>query len=66
MLRFLKMITPVKCVIPRYDGYVCYPKEGDLFQKFTLQGRQKVWGVDIDKRKGSNVQVFKLLWDADK
>jgi hypothetical protein len=29
VLRFLKIITPAKCVTPGYDGYICEPKEGD-------------------------------------
>ena len=35
VLRFLKIITPVKCVMPLYDGYVKCPKEGELFQRGT-------------------------------
>jgi hypothetical protein len=30
VLRLLKIITPVKCVIPLYDGYICCPKEADF------------------------------------
>ena len=68
VLRFLKMVTPVECVrvIPHYISHINYPKEGDLFQKFTPQGRQKVWGVNIDKPKGPNLQGIELLWDSDK
>jgi hypothetical protein len=67
VLRFLKIITPVKSVMPLYDGNICWPKEGELYQKF---GRKvpKVWSVKIEKSKGtdpcSNVPGLKLLWDA--
>ena len=30
MLRFLKIITPMKCVIPDYDGYISELKEGGV------------------------------------
>ena len=61
VLRFLKIITPVKCVIPSYAGYINCPREGELYQKFRLDGRQTVWNVNIDDMaKG---QGFKLLWD---
>ena len=46
VLRFLKMITPVKCVLPLYDGYICCPEEGELYRKFT---NSAVWSVKIDK-----------------
>ena len=65
LLRFLKIITPVKCVIPQYDGHIRCPKEGELYRK---SGTQKVWSVNIDKsiRIGpdSIVPGLKLLWDA--
>ena len=68
MLRFLKIITPVKCVIPRYDGYICCPKEGELYQKRQAgpKASQKVWSLSIDKSKGpeSLGPGLMLLWDA--
>ena len=61
VLRFLKIITPVECVIPSYGGYINCPREGELYQKFTLDGRQRVWNVNIDEMaKGEGL---KLLWD---
>ena len=41
VLRFLKIITPVKCVIPLYDGYISCPKEGELHQR-RRQTKKKV------------------------
>jgi hypothetical protein len=72
VLRFLKIITPVKCVavIPLYDGYICCPKEGELYQKsgYKFKDRRIVWGVNIDKSKlegpKSVVPGLQLLWDA--
>ena len=66
MLRFLKIITPVKCVIPLYDNHISCPKEGELYQKTRVKGHPKVWSVNIDKSKGpySSVPGFQLLWDA--
>ena len=66
VLCFLKMITPVRCVIPSYDGYICCPKEGELFQRAS-QGTPKmdlpVWSVNIDKSKGVKFRGLRLLWD---
>ena len=66
VLRFLKIITPVKCVIPDYDGYICCPKEGELHRRSRKFFRmdQSVWSVNIDKSKGSMIPGLRLLWDA--
>ena len=56
VLRFLQLITPLKCVIPLYDGYVGLPKEGELHRrsKRIYNGRPvdksklPVWSVNID------------------
>jgi hypothetical protein len=45
VLRFLKTITPVQCVTPRYDGFMRQPMEGELYQKAG-----KFWSINIDKR----------------
>jgi len=67
VLRFLKIITPVKCVIPNYDGFIVPPKEGELHRKFNTRGandksNQPVWSVDIDK--SVMLRGFQLLWDT--
>ena len=33
VLRFLKIITPVKYVLPVYDGFICCRKEGELHRR---------------------------------
>ena len=63
LLRFLKIIPPVNCVKPLYDGYVHCPREGELHQK------SKVWGLDIDKAKikrgkSKSLRGLQLLWDV--
>ena len=70
VLRFLKMITPVKCVMPLYDGYIACPKEGELYQripypiKASIKSYQQVWSANIDKPKGLMLRGLQLLWDA--
>jgi hypothetical protein len=67
VLRILKLITPVNCIIPGYDGHVCSPKEGELFQRYTgnVLRELRAWGCNIDKpsvkfaRRG-----LQLLWDV--
>ena len=65
VLRILKIITPVKCVIPSYDGHLCFPEEGSLLQKFDRTGERKyrAWGFDIDNSKVIK-RGLQLLWDA--
>jgi hypothetical protein len=74
VLRVLKIITPVKCVIPDYDGYLCCPKEGELYSRLhrvtkkfpsPLNLEQQVWSVNIDKSKNSLITTgLRLLWDT--
>ena len=33
VLRILKIITTMRCVIPLYDGNIMPPKEGELHQR---------------------------------
>jgi len=64
VLRFLKIITPVKCVIPHYDGYIMPPKEGELHQRTPIvKSNPPVWSLNIDK-KGAMGLALRLLWDA--
>ena len=73
VLRFLKIITPVKCVKPLYDDYICFPREGELFRRLTNEGKpivlhssvRPVWSVDIDQEKKHPMKRgLQLLWDA--
>ena len=67
VLRFLKIITPVKCVIPSYDGYIVQPKEGELHRKSLkltpVEMDKPVWSVDIDE-KSIMSRGLQLLWEA--
>ena len=68
VLRFLKIITPVKCVIPSYDGHLCSPKEGELLRKgFKIiddKLDQPVWSFNIDKKNGDLSRGLRLLWNT--
>ena len=69
VLRILKIITPVKCVIPSYDGYVCVPEEGRLYMrpKVNTDKRQyQVWSLNIDLNvdKSRMKRALQLLWDV--
>ena len=60
MLRFLKIIEPVKCIMPLYDDYICTPEEGELYLKRRgwLNMRRSVWNINIDKsRKDSRSSI---------
>jgi hypothetical protein len=68
VLRYLKIITPVKCVIPLYDGCIVPPNEGELQRKFavksTVELDRLVWSINVDKPKSRTAQGLRLLWDA--
>ena len=60
VLRFLKIIEPVKCVMPLYDGFICCPEEGELHR-----GKNKVWNLNIGKWKAIPIkQGLQLLLDT--
>jgi hypothetical protein len=68
VLRYLKIITPVKCVIPFYDGHIVQPEEGKLHRrtprKTTVELDRLVWSVNVDKPRSLTAQSLRLLWDA--
>jgi hypothetical protein len=69
VLRLLKIIIPVKCVIPLYDGFIAPPEEGELCwrnppKRKNVKLDQLVWSINIDKRIGRTAQSLRLLWDA--
>ena len=67
VLRFLKIITPVNCLIPLYNGYIVRPEEGELHRRcYRYKTDHQVWGVNIDeeRKKRNMVQGLRLLWDA--
>jgi len=69
VLRILKIITPVKCVIPLYDGHIAPPEERELHRRYprnlkiTAKLDPPVWSVDID-RKCVMARALQLLWDT--
>jgi hypothetical protein len=68
VLRYLKIITPVKCLIPLYDGYIEQPEEGELHRgshkNSTVEMGRLVWSLNIDKLKSRRAHSLRLLWDA--
>jgi hypothetical protein len=71
VLRFLKIITPVKCVMPLYDDYIHCPKEGELYRisviKMSGELNTHVWSVDVEKLKNGRYSIvpgLRLLWES--
>ena len=65
VLRILKIITSVECVIPHYDFFIAPPKEGELHRKcnkYSYKSNPPVWGIDIDK--STMLRGLRLLWDT--
>jgi hypothetical protein len=66
VLRFLKILTPVKCVIPLYDGNIVQPMEGELHRrsrKAIHKSNPPAWSVNIDERNSVMAQCLRILWD---
>ena len=65
VLRFLKIITPVKCVTPDYDGYIAEPKEGELYRRARKRkfNQPPMWSLNIDNQGLMN-KAIRLLWDS--
>ena len=69
VLRFLKIITPLSCVIPNYDEYMPRPVGGELHQRAS-RFAYRVWNINIDKPGPKSVcqpytiRSLQLLWDA--
>ena len=64
VLRFLKIITPVECVIPHYAGKIVQPEEGELHRRMR-KAVPLVWSIDIDKDESVRARGLQLLWDAN-
>ena len=65
VLRFLKIITPVKCVIPHYNGHIVQPREGELFWRTPKHKTYpEVWSFNIDRNGSIMMRGFQLLWNA--
>ena len=65
VLRFLEELSPVRSLLPSYDGYIEKPSPNLLFSK-QFYGKPRPWSVDLDiDDKGKlAIQGLNLLWDA--
>ena len=64
VLRILKIITPVKCVIPLYEGYIAPPKEGELHRRTEKSVHildPPAWSANVDE--SVMLGGLRLLWD---
>ncbi|KAF8968777.1 hypothetical protein BDZ97DRAFT_328448 [Flammula alnicola] len=50
VLRVLEELTPVKCVVPDYDGFVAKPRPGELFAKKYRQMGYVPWSYSLSNR----------------
>jgi hypothetical protein len=69
VLRILKIITPVKCVITLYEGHIVPPQEGKLHRRYPRNAKRlkdpPVWGFNIDSAKRCVwLRGLRLLWDT--
>ena len=69
VIRIVKIITPVRCVTPNYNGVTVCPKEGELQRRIYRRKKkivEEAWGVNIDKKskRFTMNKVLRLLWDT--
>lgn len=50
VMRVNKITSPVKALIPEYDGTVVKPEEGQLIMRRTSGGKLEPWSYNIDQR----------------
>ncbi|KAJ6555675.1 hypothetical protein DFH09DRAFT_1165096 [Mycena vulgaris] len=66
-LRIVKIIQPVACNVPGYNGRVGRPEEGQLFTVYPRHaaGKPTPWAYDIDdsRRSLSSSSALQVLWD---
>lgn len=55
-IRVLKIIEPVRCLVPDYDGYMEEPKEGALISRHGT-------AVSIDLENSDAWKAFRMLYD---
>ena len=62
VIRFPKVITPVKCVIHFYDGYyIAPPQERELHRRTFRSFYHQVWSVNNDNPKTILIRGLRLL-----
>ncbi|OBZ72657.1 hypothetical protein A0H81_08062 [Grifola frondosa] len=60
VLRCAKIVDPMQCVVPNYDGLVAEPRETELV---TVAGRP--WALDVDGPESSLSQSLRRLFIQD-
>ncbi|KAF8870133.1 hypothetical protein BD779DRAFT_620275 [Infundibulicybe gibba] len=63
VMKISKIIEPVTCTIPGYDGYVPQPEEGSLLSHRSAPGhriRSQLWIHDLDKDLSSSAGLRAL------
>jgi hypothetical protein len=64
LLRILKYLSPVRCVLPDYDSYLAMPTPGQLMSGIYYKGgrHDRPWCANLDERKGKGSRLISLLW----
>lgn len=50
VIRVKRITSPVKALLPGYDGWLPKPEEGQLIMRRQRDGRLEPWSFDIDKQ----------------
>jgi len=48
VMRIIKFVEPVTCIVPDYDGRMPFPREGELFHRGG-QRHPRLFVIDIDR-----------------
>ena len=58
MIRIVKIISPVTCRYPNYNGRLKFPVEGELVQRNYQQGGLQPLSFNVDLKKYAELQML--------
>lgn len=65
VLRILKFVKPIKCVLDSYDGYIPMPEEGSIYHRTFTQGRGspqiKPWTCNVYGKHSPGTEALRIL-----
>jgi hypothetical protein len=63
VLRIMKFLTPVTCIIPDYDGWVAFPKEGEILYRHELGRHSVPFSHSLDDDTSTSEALHHLVAD---
>lgn len=61
VVRILKILQPVGCILPDYDGYLERPEEGTLITTREPNGGRRIFTINLARNERTTVGLKVLL-----